>query len=97
MSFSETINYILYAISGFCFGIFASRYSVLSSAKIKDRLAEQGLKGLLGTLPQLAFILGSFFVFPVLFISKTVVGGFFYCLVLIYFFTKGYKTYVQNR
>lgn len=97
MDFGEIINYILYAISGFCFGIFGSRYSVLASVKIREKISTEGISGLLSSLPQLLFILISFFVFPVLFISKTTVGGFFYCLVLIYFFSKGYKTYIQNR
>lgn len=96
MQFSEIINYILYALSGFCFGIFASRYSVLSILKIKTAVQSQGLSGVFTTLPQLGFIIISFFVFPVFFISKTPVGGFFYYTVLLYFFNKGYRQYIKR-
>ncbi len=97
MNFGEIVNYLLYAISGFCFGIFASRYSVLSAVKIKQSASSSGISGVFATLPQLLFILVSFFVFPVFFITKTPVGGFFYCAVLVYFFSKGYRTYIQNK
>lgn len=96
MQFSEIINYILYALSGFCFGIFASRYSVLAILKIKNTVQNQGISGIFTTLPQFLFILISFFVFPVFFISKTPVGGFFYYTVLLYFFSKGYRQYIKR-
>lgn len=98
MTFGEIINYILYGFSGFCFGIFASRYSVLAAAKIMSKLKSSGfMGGLLGSLPQLLFILVTFFLFPVWFITRTPIGGFFYCAVLVYFFSKGYRTYIRNR
>lgn len=97
MDIGTLINYILYALSGFCFGIFASRYSVLSCLKIKERLAASGLSGLITTLPQLLFLLVSFFIFPAWFITRTPIGGFFYCAILIYFFSQGYRTYIKNR
>ncbi len=98
MTFGEIINYFLYALSGFCFGIFASRYSVLSLGKTMLNVKSDGLlSGMLGSLPQLLFLFAAFFIFPVWFITKTPVGGFFYCAVLIYFFNKGYRTYIRNR
>lgn len=97
MDFSSLLNYILYALSGFCFGIFASRYSVLSCLKIKERVASAGISAILSTLPQLLFLIISFFIFPAWVITKTTVGGFFYCAVLVYFFSRGYRTYIQKR
>ena len=38
MTFGEICNYFLYALSGFFFGIFASRYSILAAIKIGARL-----------------------------------------------------------
>ncbi|MBQ8418213.1 MAG: hypothetical protein IJX10_06240 [Phascolarctobacterium sp.] len=98
MTFGEICNYFLYALSGFFFGIFASRYSILATIKLVGNIRERGLgNGLLGSLPQIFFLALAFFIFPVLFITRTQTGGFFYYLVLIYFFNKGYRTYIQNR
>ena len=98
MTFGEICNYALYALSGFFFGIFASSYSVLATIKLRANISEKGLaNGLLGSLPQILFIALAFFIFPILFITRTQTGGFFYYLVLVYFFTKGYRTYIQNR
>ena len=95
MSFSAIVNQLLYAISGFFFGIFASRYSVLAGVKIKESL-NRGLT-LSGLLLPLLFLLISFFVFPLWFITKTNIGGFIYYAVLLYFFSRGYKTYIKKR
>ncbi len=92
MSFSQIINYILYGFSGFCFGIFASRYSVLSVRWIKEKYGDEGLGGLSSCLPQILLLFVSFFLFPSWFTSKTTTGGFFYYLCLIYFFNKGIRS-----
>ena len=84
LTFGEICNYFLYALSGFFFGIFASRYSIISALKILEML-------------QVVFLATAFFIFPVLFISKTQVGGFFYYAVLVYFFNKGYRLYISNK
>lgn len=97
MDFSTILNYILYGISGFLFGIFASRYSVLSAIKLRENIASGGAAGITASIPQLLFMLVSFFIFPAWFIFKTTTGGFVYCAVLVYFFSKGYKLYIQNR
>lgn len=98
MTFGEICNYFLYALSGFFFGIFASRYSILAAIKLKGNVNEQGLfSGLLSSIPQVLFMAVAFFIFPVWFITRTQTGGFFYYLVLIYFFNKGYRTYISNR
>ena len=38
LTFGEICNYFLYALSGFFFGIFASRYSIISALKILERV-----------------------------------------------------------
>lgn len=98
MTFGEICNYFLYALSGFFFGIFSSRYSIISVLKIFDKVREQGIiSGVLGSMLQVVFLATAFFIFPVLFINKTQVGGFFYYAVLIYFFNKGYRLYIGNK
>lgn len=96
MSFSIIINYILYGISGFCFGAFASRYSVLAAAAIAEKYRSEGISGVLSCLPQLLFIFTAFFIFPTWFITRTPVGGFVYYAVLLYFFSCGYRLHVKK-
>ena len=98
MTFGEICNYFLYALSGFFFGIFASRYSIISLLKIFDKVREKGIiSGVFGSMLQVVFLATAFFIFPVLFINKTQVGGFFYYAVLVYFFNKGYRLYIGNK
>ena len=98
MTFGEICNYFLYALSGFFFGIFASRYSIISVLKIFDKVREKGIiSGVLGSMLQVVFLATAFFIFPVLFINKTQVGGFFYYAALVYFFNKGYRLYIGNK
>ena len=97
MSFSEIVNLLLYAVSGFCFGIFASRYSVLCAVHIAQKWCSSGAGGLCSCLPQLLFLCVSFFGFPVWFISRTQTGGFVYYAVLVFFFSRSYRQYVKNR
>ena len=98
MTFGEICNYFLYALSGFFFGIFASRYSIISVLKIFDEVRERGIiSGVFGSMLQVVFLATAFFIFPVLFINKTQVGGFFYYAVLVYFFNKGYRLYIGNK
>ena len=98
MTFGEICNYFLYALSGFFFGIFASRYSIISVLKIFDKVRERGIiSGVFGSMLQVVFLATAFFIFPVLFINKTQVGGFFYYAVLVYFFNKGYRLYICNK
>lgn len=92
MSFSQIINYLLYGFSGVCFGIFASRYSVLSARYVKQKFHDAGLAGLSACLSQILFLFVSFFLFPTWFISRTTTGGFFYYLCLIFFFNKGIRS-----
>lgn len=98
MNFGEICNYILYGLSGFFFAIFASRYSILSAIKLVTNIREKGYgNGIINSIPQIFFMIIAFFIFPILFITKTQTGGFFYYLTLIYFFNKGYRIYFQDK
>ena len=91
MSFSQIVNYLLYGFSGVCFGLFASRHSVFAARRIKENFRKTGFAGLTACLPQMLLLFICFFLFPILFTNKTVTGGFFYYLCLIFFFSKGIR------
>lgn len=97
MSLGETLNFVLYALSGIFFGIFASRYSVLSALFVKRKYQEDGIACVFSCLAQLLFLFAAFFLFPTWYTSKTPSGGFFYYSVLVYFFTKGLRQNKQYR
>lgn len=78
------LSQILYVLSGFFFGIFASRYSVLAWHAIRSR-------GLFAAVLQVCVLLLAFIIFPVLFSTRTVMGSFVYYAVLLFFFSKGIK------
>ncbi len=78
------LSQILYVLSGFLFGIFASRYSVLAWQAIRSR-------GLFAAVLQVFVLLLAFFIFPLLFSTRTVTGSFIYYAVLLFFFSKGIK------
>lgn len=78
------LSQILYVLSGFFFGIFASRYSVLAWRTIRSR-------GVFASLLQAAVLLLAFFIFPLLFSTRTVIGSFVYYAVLLFFFSKGFN------
>lgn len=89
MTFHQIVTYLLYGLSGIFFGIFASRYSVLSALKLKATWKKEGLVGLMTCLPQMLFIFVSFLLFPSWFLTRTTTGGFAYYLCLLFFFNKG--------
>lgn len=91
MSFHQIVTYLLYGLSGIFFGIFASRYSVLSVLKLKASWKEEGLTGLSDCLPQILFLFVSFFLFPSWFLTRTTTGGFTYYVCLLFFFNKGLR------
>lgn len=96
MDFSTLVNYALYAISGLCFGIFASRYSIFAAAKLTQLYHSEGITGLFSGLPQILFLFVTFFLFPTWFIAKTPIGGFVYYALIIYFFNRGYRTHIKK-
>lgn len=96
MDISQLLNYALYGISGLCFGVFASRYSVFAASRLAQLYRSGGLAALFSGLPQMLFLFLTFFLFPTWFITKTPTGGFVYYAILIYFFNKGYRQYIQK-
>ena len=93
LSFSQIVNTALYVVSGFFFGIFASRNSIISVLHIrkafagKDFSAASLFKMACGVL----FIVLSFLVFPSWMASHTTAGAFTYYAVLLFYFSKGWK------
>ena len=92
-SFSHIVNSLLYIISGFFFGIFASRHSIFSVINIRRTLTEKDFSA--PSLFRLAFsflfIVLAFLVFPSWMVSRTAIGAIAYYAVLLFYFSKGWK------
>ncbi len=93
MDFHQIVNLALYAFSGICFGVFASRQTLQASIRIREAVKESGFSGLVSVLPSIAIILITVIIFPSIFTTRTQIGGFAYYLTLIYFFNKGWNIY----
>lgn len=76
------LSQILYVFSGFFFGIFASRYSVLAWRNLRNG-------GAVNLLLRLGVLALAFIVFPLLYSTRTPLGCFVYYAVLIFYFSKG--------
>lgn len=96
MDFHQIVNMALYAFSGICFGVFASRQTLQAAIKIREAYIEEAFSGLVSVLPSVAVILITVIIFPSIFTTRTQLGGFAYYLTLIYFFNKGWNIY-KNR
>ena len=81
MNIDTMLSQILYCLSGFLFGIFASSYTVISWRT----------PPLLQCAPYVLFIIAAFTLFPFWLITRTEAGGFIYYATLLFFFTKGYR------
>lgn len=92
-SFSQIVNALLYIISGFFFGIFASRHSIFSVITIRKTLADKDFSA--ASLFRLAFsvlfIVLSFLVFPSWMATRTTIGAIAYYAVLLFYFSKGWR------
>lgn len=84
MNIDQTLSQILYVFAGFCFGIFASRYSVISWRFVKKN-------AIFNSVPALIFMVAAFLIFPLWLSTHTLVGSFVYYAVLVFFFGKGYN------
>lgn len=93
-SFSQIVNSLLYIISGFFFGIFASRHSIFSVINIRRTLAEKDYSP--ASLFRLAFsflfMVLAFLVFPSWMASRTTIGAIAYYAVLLFYFSKGWNS-----
>lgn len=85
MTIDTMLSQILYCLSGFFFGIFASRYSVISWRTLLSH------PPLFKCAPYVLFILVAFTLFPFWLTARTEAGGFVYYATLLFFFTKGYR------
>lgn len=85
MNIDHMLSQVLYCLSGFLFGIFASRFSVISWRTLASR------PPLFQCLPYVFFILAAFTLFPFWLTTRTESGGFIYYATLLFFFTKGYR------
>ena len=93
MTIDQVLNTILFIFSGFFFGIFASRYSVKATGRIMLAKMDQGWSADLvwRSLPNLVFLVIAFFIFPIWFSTKTLVGAFVFYAVLLFYYSKGWK------
>jgi uncharacterized membrane protein YGL010W len=93
MTVDTILNTILFIIAGFCFGIFASRYSVIATAKIltAKKVFGVGLRLFFGCLASVLFLFIAFFFFPLWLSTHTVVGAFVYYAVLIFYYSMGWR------
>ena len=93
LNFSQIVNTALYVVSGFFFGIFASRNSIFSALHIRKVLAEKDFSAasLFKTACSVLFIVLAFLVFPSWMASRTTAGAFAYYAVLLFYFSKGWK------
>ena len=85
MNIDAMLSQVLYCMSGFLFGIFASRFSIISWRALLAR------PPLINCVPYILFILAAFTLFPFWFITRTEAGGFIYYATLLFFFSKGYR------
>lgn len=93
LGFSQIVNTALYVVSGFFFGIFASRNSIFSVMNIRKTLVEKDFStaSLFKTVCGVLFIVLAFLVFPSWMASRTTAGAFAYYAVLLFYFSKGWK------
>ena len=98
LTFSQIVNSLLYIVSGFFFGIFASRNSLFSVMRIRKAFAEKDFSP--GTVFSLAvsflFLALALLVFPSWMAARTTVGAFAYYAVLLFYFSKGWKNFFQK-
>ncbi|MBR2183133.1 MAG: hypothetical protein IJ858_06895 [Acidaminococcaceae bacterium] len=98
LTFSQIVNTALYIVSGFFFGIFASRNSLFSVLRIRNAFITKNFSpsSVLGIVFSALFLILAFLVFPSWLSSRTTAGAFTYYTVLIYYFSKGWKNLSGN-
>ena len=93
LTFSQIVNTALYIISGFFFGIFASRNSIFSILNIRHTFVEKDFSpaSLFKAIAGLLFLALAFLIFPSWMSARTTAGAFAYYAVLLFYFSKGWK------
>ena len=94
-TFSQVVNTALYIVSGFFFGIFASRNSLFSVLRIRNGFAGKDFSpaSLFRMAFSMLFLILAFLVFPSWLSSRTTAGAFTYYAVLLFYFSKGWKNW----
>lgn len=90
MNMDALLSQILYSMSGFFFGIFASRYSVLHLRRLKS---QPSIKHSVLTA---LFIVVAFTLFPFWLLSRTEIGAYIYYVTLLLFFAKGMRVFSRK-
>ena len=95
LSFSQIVNTALFIVSGFFFGIFASRNSLFSVINLRNAFAEKDFSpsSVFKIAYSILFIALAFLVFPSWMASRTTAGAFTYYAVLLFYFSKGWKNF----
>ena len=85
--FDNVLSQILYAVSGYLFGIFACRYGIISTNKMKAAWAENGfsLAFLLTAIPNLLILVTAVFLFPIWMSTRTQTGALVYLATFIFY------------
>ena len=84
---NNVLTNILYGLSGFFFAMFALRYGVRATDKMRIAFHEHGFSTsfFLACIPSFVFLLVALFLFPILLYTRTPVGGFVYLATYIFF------------
>lgn len=92
-AFSQIVNTALYIVSGFFFGIFASRNSLFSVIKIHNAFVSKDFSpaSVFTVAYSVLFLVLAFLIFPAWMSSRTAIGAFAYYAVLLFYFSKGWK------
>lgn len=93
------LTQILYAFSGFFFGIVGIRYSTVGFITIIGTWKQEGFANIFTPkcIIYLLAILGGAFVLPILLTSRSQLAGFIYYIVFIFYGAKNYKLYENSQ
>ena len=88
-NFSHIVNSLLYIISGFFFGIFASRHSIFSVINIRRTFADKDFSpaALFRLAFSILFVVLAFLIFPSWMATRTAIGAIAYYAVLLFYFS----------
>jgi hypothetical protein len=87
---NNILSNILYGLSGFFFAMFALRYGIRSTDKMRIAFHQHGFSTafFLACIPSIIFMVLALILFPILLYTRTPVGGFVYLATYIFFSMK---------
>lgn len=93
------LTQILYALSGFFFGIVGIRYSTVGFITIIGTWKQKGLAQVFSVKCLLYFfvILVGTFIFPILLASRSELAGFIYYMIFIFYGSRNYRIYQNSQ